>query len=78
MPELLIPNMSESLLVRLQTRAEARGSTAEAEAQMILAHALEPAVVDPWAVVDAIRQRLAASGQTLTDSTDLIREDRER
>jgi plasmid stability protein len=78
MAELLIPNIAESLLERLHKRAEERGSTAEAEAKKILAHALEPAAVDPWAVVDAIRERLAASGQTFADSTELLREDRER
>jgi plasmid stability protein len=76
--ELLIPNMAESLLERLQKRAEARGSTAEAEAKRILTQALDPTMADPWAVVDAIRERLASSGRTFTDSTELLREDRER
>ncbi len=33
---------------------------------------------DPWAAINAFRERLAASGRVFTDSTELIREDRER
>ena len=33
---------------------------------------------DPWAAVNAFRERLAASGRTFGDSTELIREDRDR
>ncbi len=38
----------------------------------------EPAPADPWAAIDAFRERLAASGRTFSDSTELIREDRDR
>ena len=33
---------------------------------------------DPWAAINAIRERLAASGIKFTDSVELIREDRDR
>lgn len=33
---------------------------------------------DPWASINAFRERLAASGRTFSDSVDLIREDRDR
>jgi hypothetical protein len=33
---------------------------------------------DPWAAINAFRERLAASGRVFSDSTELIREDRER
>lgn len=33
---------------------------------------------DPWAAVNAFRQRLATTGRTFADSTELIREDRDR
>ena len=77
MPELLIPDVEESIHQRLKDRAAAHGRTAEDEARTILTEALQDAA-DPWAVVDAIRERLAASGCASGDSTDLLREDRER
>jgi hypothetical protein len=33
---------------------------------------------DPWAAINAFRERLAASGRVFTDSTELIRKDRDR
>jgi plasmid stability protein len=78
MPELLIPNVEETILQKLQERAAAHGRTAADEARTILTEALRGASADPWAVVDAFRERLAASGRTFGDSTELIREDRER
>ena len=33
---------------------------------------------DPWASINAFRERLAASGRTFSDSVELIREDRDR
>lgn len=78
MAELMIPDVEESMLQRLHERASARGSTTEAEARLILAEALQPTGRDGWAQVNAIRQRLAASGRTFSDSSDLIREDRDR
>ncbi len=52
---------------------------------VIVVHAKSPAhgfststATDPWARADAIRQRLAASGRTFSDSAELIREDRDR
>jgi len=35
-------------------------------------------VLDTWAAVDEIYLRLANSGQTYSDSADLLREDRDR
>ena len=37
-----------------------------------------PLTANPWAAVDAIRNALAATGQTFSDSTEDIREDRNR
>jgi hypothetical protein len=34
--------------------------------------------IDPWAAINAFRERLAASGRVFSDSTELIREDRDR
>ncbi|MBL8823572.1 MAG: hypothetical protein JNJ77_13365 [Planctomycetia bacterium] len=34
--------------------------------------------IDPWARINAFRERLAATGIKFSDSVDLIREDRDR
>lgn len=78
MTQLLISNMDEALFQRLQQQAAVHGRTVEAEANTILAQALQPSQLDPWAAVDAIRERLAATGQTFSDSAELIRGDRDR
>jgi predicted DNA-binding antitoxin AbrB/MazE fold protein len=39
---------------------------------------LTPVGISSWAAINAFREQLAASGRTFPDSTDLIREDRER
>lgn len=78
MPEFVIPDVADSVLQRLQERASAHGRTAEVEAKAILAEALQSARHDDWAGVDAIYDRLAASGRSFSDSADLLREDREK
>lgn len=78
MAELLIPDVEETVLRRLQERASIHGRTPEAEAGAILQEVLEPRGPDAWAQVNALRERLAASGRTFSDSVDLLREDRER
>ncbi|MBI3462059.1 MAG: plasmid stabilization protein [Planctomycetes bacterium] len=78
MANLLIPELEETLLARLQQRARIRGRSAEEEARAILADALPADSVNAWAEINAIRERLAATGHHFGDSTDLIREDRER
>jgi antitoxin FitA len=78
MSQLLIPDVAESLLQQLQQRAASHGRSVEAEARGILEDALRKDADQIWAEVDAIRERLAASGRTFSDSTELIREDRDR
>jgi plasmid stability protein len=78
MPSLLISDLEQGILEQLRQRASRHGRTVETEARTILAEALGPAANDPWSAVDAIRQRLAATGRDFSDSVSLIREDRER
>jgi plasmid stability protein len=78
MPELLIPDVDEAVLNRLQERATAHGRSPQDEAKAILMEATSPRRTEAWQEVNAIRQRLAASGRTFSDSTELIREDRRR
>ena len=48
------------------------------EAKAILPETLHGKDSSPWAPVDDIYHRLAASGQVFSDSADLLREDRDR
>lgn len=78
MSQLLIPDVAESLLQQLQQRAARQGRSVEAEARAILEDALRKDADQIWAEVDAIRERLAATGRDFGDSVQDIREDRER
>lgn len=78
MAELLLTNLDDTLLHHLQDRARHHGRTPAEEARAILAEALCGKHADAWASVDAIYQRLAASGRPFSDSAGLLREDRDR
>jgi len=78
MQELVLTNMDDVVFQDLQARATQHGRTPAEEAKVILAEALRSTRPDSWAPVDAIYQRLAASGRTFTDSAELLREDRDR
>jgi plasmid stability protein len=78
MASLVIPNLDETLLARLRERALGHGRTPEVEARVILQEALHPVPANAWAEVNAIRERLAASGRSFGDSAELLREDRDR
>jgi plasmid stability protein len=78
MQELVLSDVDEVVLHDLQELATRHGRTPAEEAKAILAEALRSKRPDVWAPVDAIYQRLAASGRTFTDSVDLLREDRDR
>jgi plasmid stability protein len=79
MSQLLIPDVDEATLARLRERAARHGRTIEMEVKAILAAALPPTVPpDQWAAINALREELAASGRTFSDSAELIREDRDR
>lgn len=76
MSALLIPNLDEAVLDRLRARASQSGRTVEEEARAILTEAPAP---DPfWEQARKLRERLAATGRTFSDSAELIREDRDR
>ena len=78
MSDLLIPNVDPGTIAQLGQRASQHGRSLEEEVKAILAGAAQPAPSAGWAGVDAIRQRLAASGRTFSDSAELLREDRQR
>jgi antitoxin FitA len=78
MQELVLTNVDDVVLQNLRVLATQHGRTPAEEAKAILAKVLGSKHPDVWAPVDAIYQRLAASGRTFTDSADLLREDRDR
>ena len=78
MRELVLTNVDEVVLDDLAERATRHGRTPGEEAKAILAEALRCQRRDGWGAVDAIYERLAASGQIFSDSADLLREDRDR
>ena len=78
MSALVIPDLDEATLCRLRERATTHGRTPETEAKAILTTALQTPPAAPWADIDDFRERLAATGKDFGDSTEDIREDRER
>jgi plasmid stability protein len=78
MSQLVLTDVDDAVLHGLQERAARHGRTPCDEAKSILQDALRGGKVGNWASVDAIYQRLEASGRTFTDSADLLREDRDR
>jgi plasmid stability protein len=78
MQQLILSDVDDVVLDDLRERATRHGRTPAEEAKLILAEALGRKQFEDWAAVDAIYRRLASSGQIFTDSTDLLREDRDR
>lgn len=78
MAELVLNDVDDVVLHGLRERATRHRRSLAEEAKAILAEALRGQPSDVWAPVDAIYQRLAASGRCFTDSADLLREDRDR
>ena len=78
MAELVLKNLGNEVLDQLQERANRHGRTSTEEAKAILSEVLRGSSPQTWVPVDAIYQRLAASGRKFSDSADLLREDRDR
>ena len=76
MSQLLVRKVDEDLVARLKQRAARAGRSAEAEHRLILEQALRPG--KPSFAERARRHREALRGRIHSDSTDLIREDRDR
>jgi plasmid stability protein len=78
MGELVLTDVEDDVLHRLQERATCHGRTLAEEAKAILAEALHGKGPEVWAAVDAIYHRLVTSDRTFSDSAGLLREDRDR
>ncbi len=78
MAELVLTGVDDAVLRRLQERAASHGRTPDEEAKAILAESVGAGRAHAWAPVDAIYDRLAASGRSFSDSAELLRKDRDR
>lgn len=78
MATLTIRNLDDTVVTRLKERAKAHNRSLEAEVREILAHIVEGRVDKGpyWALADRIAARTRDIPQT--DSTLLIRQDRDR
>lgn len=76
MAEVLTIELEQGLLQRLAERARLHGTSVEEEARSVLADALRRDWDRFWEEAEQIRLRLA--GRRFDDSSELIREDRER
>ena len=76
MGQLIVRNLDDRIIAALKTKAELRGHSLEQELRGILAEAAKPTVEDRRTLVDHIRAMTLSTPQT--DSTILLREDRDR
>ena len=77
MAQVLVRQLDEKVVVRLKKRAKEHGRSLQSEMKTILEEAV-PDYEAAWKRIEGFRKRLRKSGRTFSDSTDLIREDRDR
>lgn len=75
MAQLLVRDIPQDIVEALKRRAAEHGRSAEAEHRLILEAALRPGRAGFWERAIALREE--TRGRTLTNSTDLIRQDRD-
>ena len=75
MPQLLVRDVPQDVVEALKRRAAEHGRSAEAEHRIILEEALRPGRAGFWERAAKLREE--TPGRILTDSTDLIRQDRD-
>lgn len=79
MTDLTIPNVSEATMRLLRDRAAASGRSVEDEARELLSRSVEPSVDRATLLARADRIRaMTPRDVPQTDSTELIREERDR
>ncbi len=75
MVDILVRNVDEETARRLKEKAKAKGVSVSDTAREALKAAVKPSKEEAWAAADAIRKKI---GKVSGDSTQLIREDRDR
>jgi antitoxin FitA len=76
MGQVIVRNLDDHIIAALKTKAEMHGHSLEQELRSILAEAAKPTLEDRRTLVDRIRAMTPSTPQT--DSTVLLREDRDR
>ena len=74
----LIRDLGEETVDALKKRASERKRSLQAELKAILEEAAAQDWSRTWAAADRIFEELRRSGQKFSNTTDLLREDRER
>lgn len=76
MSQILVRNLDDAAVERLKSRARAHGRSLQAEAKNILEQSARIDVAEARKLVDCIRRSF--EGRKFVDSTELVREDRDR
>jgi plasmid stability protein len=74
--QVLVRDLDTAVIEKLRERARRNGRSLEAELRLILQQAAGGTTEEVLATVDRVRAMFA--GRTFSDSTELLREDRER
>ena len=75
---LFIEDVAEATVAKLKDRASHHGRSLQQELKLILEEAARQNSAESWEAIHQFRRRLQESGRVFSDSTDLLREDRER
>jgi plasmid stability protein len=78
MPQLLVRNLQEETVESLKQRAKANHRSLQAELALILENAATVQPASFWQSTAKIREQLAQSKKSFSDSTELVRKDRDR
>jgi len=77
MAQLRVRDIPEETVAALEERAKRHGRSVEAEHRAILEEVLKSGASDFWEQADRIRRSLAESGRKFSDSSNLLRQDRD-
>ncbi len=78
MPDVLVRNVPKKVLEGLKRRAKRHGRSLQQELKLLLAEVSEESVKDFAERARLIRERIARNAPVQSDSTELIRQDRQR
>ncbi|MFM8552000.1 MAG: FitA-like ribbon-helix-helix domain-containing protein [Nitrospiraceae bacterium] len=77
MAQVLVRQLDDRVVERLKRRAKEHGRSLQSEVKTILEEAA-PDYEAAWKRIERFRARLEGSGRRFSDSTELVREDRDR
>ncbi len=77
MAQVLVRQLNDKVVDRLKKRAKEHGRSLQSEVKTILEDAV-PDYERAWKRIDSLRLRLKRSSRKFSNSSDLIREDRDR